>query len=61
LDDTISRLKMARSFHVDRVVFVGDTDIESDSEELYDVYRQYDSLIKTYATQNPESVNFILH
>jgi len=33
---------------------------ESNSTELYHVYnKQYDSLIKTYATQNPESVIFI--
>jgi hypothetical protein len=27
--------------------------LESDSTELYHVYTQYDSLIKTYATQDP--------
>mmetsp|Transcript_2683 Transcript_2683/g.4520 ORF Transcript_2683/g.4520 Transcript_2683/m.4520 type:complete len:315 (+) Transcript_2683:151-1095(+) len=46
------------SVHSPVVIMIG-CKPEPDSEELYGVYKQYDSLIKTYATQNPESVIFI--
>jgi lysophospholipase L1-like esterase len=46
------------SVHSPVVIMIG-WKPEPDSAELYEVYQQNDSLIKTYATQNPASVIFI--